>query len=171
MSNVGNTIGYVLIAILCCPFIAVKATGKAISQTKQEIYEYFHPDFATAVTQHYRRPVLHLKLCKRCRKLKNSSGRHLIRHHPDLKSLSLSAASGCWVCQRVWKEYGELIEEHENPRVPDFGSIPEDFKFTQLNSLRFLLWFRKEVSIETGYLDNVDGKSECVLYPDILRKN
>jgi hypothetical protein len=68
----------------------------------------------------------------------------------------------------VWKEYGALIEEHENPSVLDFGSLPEDFNFTQLNSLWFLLWFRKEVSIETGYLDNVDGKNECVLYLDIL---
>ncbi|KAF8852312.1 HET-domain-containing protein [Acephala macrosclerotiorum] len=114
------------------------------------IYIFLTPDFETSLVQGYKRPVIGLKLCRRCKALKYRLWGKA-RHHANYQRLRSSAAKGCWLCHAVEQQWGIALQDHAQPPV-----------LTDPSELRrkiphLLLWFVDKTVTATGYLDDLKG--------------
>ncbi|KAH8647038.1 heterokaryon incompatibility protein-domain-containing protein [Tricladium varicosporioides] len=115
------------------------------------IIKYFTPDYETAMIKGYKRPVIGLSLCWRCKALKYRPRKSKIRHYDDYKTLEHSGSRGCWVCKTICDQFLLSKQHRESPPVLD---NPGD-----LNVPRLLIWFARHTEIKEGYLDQLKEKS------------
>lgn len=117
----------------------------------KRIYEYFKPDFETALVNEYIRPIIGLRLCQKCSILRYCPKRYRIRHFDNPIQLEASGSKGCWLCHSVHLAFLQSQADRETPPALDF---PE-----QLPSQALLLWFAERTETGSGFLDHLRGKS------------
>ncbi len=131
--------------IICLPYLF------SIFCVYYPIISYFTPDYETALIGRYKRPVIGLRLCMRCKAIKYSRSSIRIQHYDDFHSLEASADRGCWLCQAIQKQLLESIEHRDKP--PALESL-EDLPIPRL-----LMWFAERTETRSGFLNNLRGKS------------
>jgi hypothetical protein len=115
------------------------------------IINYFTPDYETAIIEGYKRPVIGLSLCSRCKALKYRPRNFKIRHYDDYKTLEHSGSRGCWVCKTICDQ---LLLSKQHRDSPPVVEDPGD-----LNVPHLLIWFARHTEIKEGYLDHLKEKS------------
>jgi hypothetical protein len=137
-----------LVILLLLPFLIPYAICACLTiSILFIIISYFTPDYETAIIEGYKRPVIGLSLCSRCKALKYRPRNVKIRHYDDYKTLENSGARGCWVCKRICDQILLSKRHHESPPVLQ---VPGD-----LRGPRLLLWFARHTKIKEGYLDHL----------------
>ncbi|KAH6869334.1 heterokaryon incompatibility protein-domain-containing protein [Thelonectria olida] len=116
---------------------------KRYQATIRPIVTYFSPDFETAITGRYRRPVIGLTLCGRCHATKHERRGVRVPHYDNLEALEASALRGCWLCRT----------DRNSPPDIDISTVI-GFRRHQL-----LMWFADWTETKEGFLDNLRGKS------------
>ncbi|KAE9363177.1 HET-domain-containing protein [Stipitochalara longipes BDJ] len=114
------------------------------------LYNYFVPDFEESLIKGYKRPVIGLKLCWRCKVLKYRFWGKAT-HYPDYLRLRSSAAKGCWLCQSVERQWAIALHDHSQP--PVLAELSE----LRLKTPHLLLWFVDNTVTASGYLDALRG--------------
>ncbi|CZR55669.1 uncharacterized protein PAC_05557 [Phialocephala subalpina] len=115
----------------------------------QSLLNYLSPDFEQSLIRGYKRPVIGLKLCWRCKALKYRA-RGKPKHHATYKRLRSSAAKGCWLCQAVDYQLGIALQDQAKP--PDLTNQVE-LQMARIPHL--LLWFVDNTTTASGYLDEL----------------
>ncbi|KUJ24682.1 HET-domain-containing protein [Mollisia scopiformis] len=115
------------------------------------LYNFLSPDFEESLIKGYKRPVIGLKLCWRCKALKYRLWEKT-RHHPNYSRLRSSAASGCWLCQAIDYQWGVALQDHNQPPVL---TDPSELRMGKTPHL--LLWFVDHTITASGYLDDLRG--------------
>lgn len=87
------------------PFYCLLLLIWAVLSPRQFLIDYFKPDIETAIVKRYKRPVIGLKLCGPCKKLKYRVIPIRINHHANEAALKQSAEQGCDCCQLVLQEF------------------------------------------------------------------
>lgn len=117
-------------------------------------YEYLSPDFEESLIKEYKRPVIGLKLCWRCKALKYRLWGKA-KHYPDYQHLRSSAAKGCWLCQAVDYQWGTALQDYAQPPVL---TEPSELRMGKIPHL--LLWFVDNTVTTSGYLDGLKGSGK-----------
>jgi hypothetical protein len=117
------------------------------------IIRYLSPDFETSLVKGYKRPVIGLKLCWRCKVLKYKLWGRATHYH-NYTSLRASASNGCWCCQVITEQLATAMED--NAHRPALHH-PSDLK-----TPRLLMWFADNTRTKSGYLDSFQGLGMCL---------
>jgi hypothetical protein len=151
--GLGYPIAFVVSCAVVTACICPVASGYAVIKGATAAWEFIHPSFEDAITCGYKRPIPGLKLCQRCRAVKNSPRRQRVEHHGDLNALKASSQRGCWACQKLCEQYERFVGDGSQPPAPHM----ED-----LISPLLLLWYSKHVTTKSGYLDDLDTKGASI---------
>jgi hypothetical protein len=116
--------------------------------------EYISPDFEASIIGGYKRPVLGLKLCGKCKALKYRCWGK-VTHYPDYLHLRSSAARGCWLCQAVDQQLGVALQDSVQPPA---GTDPSESRRGRDPDL--LLWFANNTITASGFLDELKGSGK-----------
>lgn len=114
------------------------------------IHKYFKPDYETALVGGYKRPIIGLRLCRKCRTLRYWPFSSRMSHYDNVEQLQASAQTGCWLCRSVHEELLQSIADRNNP--------PDLFWPDDLPLHRLLLWFAERTQTSSGFLDPLRGK-------------
>jgi len=115
------------------------------------VYEYFNPNYTTALINGYKKPIIGLDLCSHCTKLRRWLKGCRMWHHGDLEHLKASAWSGCRLCQTVNTEFLQSIIYHDKP--------PPLAMFEDPSSHQVSMWFAEHTNTRSGFLDHLRSKS------------
>jgi hypothetical protein len=119
------------------------------------IIYYFTPDYETAIIKGYKRPVIGLSLCSRCKALKYRFWNSKIRHYDYYENLEQSGSRGCWLCKTICDQ---LLLSKQHRDSPPVVENPGDLKVPHL-----LIWFARHTETKEGYLDHLkeEGMNSC----------
>jgi hypothetical protein len=145
---------YYIQILLLGPFVVILASSVLVLTFYyiiiSNIYTYFKPDYATALINGFKRPIIGLHLCSKCNTLRRWPSSLRVRHYDDLKSLEASAAGDCWLCRVICAELRATIQHRDDP--PDV-TWREDIDHPKL-----ILWFAERTETKSGFLDSMRGK-------------
>jgi hypothetical protein len=115
------------------------------------LYKYFSPDFETALKNGYTRPIIGLRLCRRCQLLRYTPQDRRVQHIDNAAQLKVSGSEGCWLCHAVNEQFRQSQADFENP--------PKHHRPDDLRTHHLLLWFAERTETSSGFLDHLRGKS------------
>jgi hypothetical protein len=119
------------------------------------IYSYFKPDYETALIKRYKRPIIGLRLCRKCIALRYSASGRRVQHYDDIKSLNASASGPCWLCRTIRDQFLDSLKHRETPPEVDFPD--------QLPPQSLLMWFAERTETNSGYLNHLRGQSMAIM--------
>lgn len=116
------------------------------------LVNYYSPDPEKSLVEGYKRPVIGLKLCWRCKLMKYKCWSGKSRHHPDYESLAASSLRGCFCCLIAVQQLATAMEDNANPPVVN---DPSDVSL--LKAPLLLMRLANNTTSRTGYLDGLRG--------------
>lgn len=155
-------LGAILFPYVCLLAFRYVARGlyACIHDLYTRLYRYFSPDFETALKNGYTRPIIGLRLCWRCLRLRYTPQDCRMQHFDNAAQLKVSGSKGCWLCHAVNEQFRQSQAEFENP--------PKHHRPDDLRTHHLLLWFAERTETSSGFLDQLRGKSMSPMLTSIF---